>query len=58
VCVQPPEESIAGDLVDFVADPSAFRDATAWSARIPLPDALARMARSFAAEGALPATGP
>ncbi|TVT54691.1 NAD-dependent epimerase/dehydratase [Amycolatopsis rhizosphaerae] len=55
-CVAPPAESIAGDLVDFVADPSAFRTATGWSARIPLPDALARMASSFAAEGS-PSTG-
>ncbi|MFD2415768.1 NAD-dependent epimerase/dehydratase family protein [Amycolatopsis pigmentata] len=57
VCVEPPEESVAGDLVDFVADPSAFRNATGWSARIPLPDALARLASSFVAERNLPSTG-
>jgi nucleoside-diphosphate-sugar epimerase len=46
--VAPPKESLAADMVDFLLDPSAFEEATGWSARIPLEEALEHMAKSFA----------
>lgn len=46
--VAPPKESLAADMVDFLLDPSSFEEATGWSARIPLEEALEHMAKSFA----------
>jgi nucleoside-diphosphate-sugar epimerase len=56
--VAPPGEAVGTDLVDCVADPSAFRDATGWSPRVPLPEALDRLARCLAGRRpAAPAPG-
>jgi nucleoside-diphosphate-sugar epimerase len=49
VSVAPPSECLATDLMDSLCDPSAFRDATGWSARIPLHEALERLVSSLEA---------
>jgi dTDP-4-keto-6-deoxyhexose 4-ketoreductase len=49
VSVAPPSEYLATDLVDLLCDPSAFRDATGWSARVPLHEALERLVSSLEA---------
>ncbi|MGC7102063.1 NAD-dependent epimerase/dehydratase family protein [Amycolatopsis lurida] len=50
--VRPLERLMPTDLLDFVLDPSAFRKATGWRARVPLLEGLDGLADAIAADRA------
>ncbi|MER5628385.1 NAD-dependent epimerase/dehydratase [Streptosporangium sp. NPDC002544] len=52
VSVAPAEHSMPTDVLDFVADPSAFQEATGWAARVPLLDGLESAAAAIVHESA------